>query len=98
MMVPGSIPRIILLLLSKKGINFEQITETEKTIQNLYSIRTGTCSACLDNLFNLSANKTAIGSGDSLSANVAGIEEAGSIMSDHIGDCTDAGELDPGNV
>jgi len=85
MMVPGSIPRIILLLLSKKGINFEQITETEKTIQNLYSIRTGTCSACLDNLFNLSAN-------------AAGIEEAGSIMSDHIGDCTDAGELDPGNV
>jgi hypothetical protein len=98
MTVPGSIPRIILLLLSKKGINFEQITETEKTIQNLYSIRTGACSACLDNLFNLSANKPTIGSVDSLSANVTRFEEAGSIISDYTGDRTDARELDPGNV
>ena len=98
MTVPGSIPRIILLLLSKKGINFEQITETEKTIQNLYSIRARTSSACLDNVFNLSANKPTIGSVDCVSANVAGVEKAYSIMSDCIGDYTDACELDPGNV
>jgi hypothetical protein len=74
MMVPGSIPRIILLLLSKKGINFEQITETEKTIQNLYSIRTWPCAACLDVLVNLSANNQAVRSFDRLSANAAGTE------------------------